>query len=351
MARFVKALVEAVLIGTGITVYHAGLARTLIRLNGRGVRVLMYHACQEVECDFIRGLSINTRPARFAAQLEFLLRYYQVIAVEALGRGAIPERAVAITFDDGFRSVYRDAMPLLAARNIPATCYLVTDRLADRSPIWINELNWFLRRHGVAARALIARRLGISRLCPTRGLIRAVIKRYDPGVIGGLIADLRLSPGSAGSSGTPPPGPWGGRGDGPERVPLRQSHRDACRPLKAGRVRMPAGDCRRPGRPGVLARSDRLARLPVRSGRGATTRIARELGYTTLMGVEGDNDPLELSYIGRINVGSDSPAVLFARMEVVSRLKSRIKRLGRLISRRKSRGAPDGRVGLNRRPP
>ena len=113
---------------------------------------------------------------------------------------------------------------------------------------------------------------------------------------------------------------------------------------------MPAGDCRRRDAlaclPGAI---DSLA-YPFGRAAGATPRIARELGYTTLMGVEGDNDPLELSHIGRINVGSDSPAVLFARMEVVNRLKSRIKRLGRLISRRKGRGAPDGRVGLIRPP-
>ncbi len=155
LSRLAKALAEGVLIGVGVIAYHVGLAPILINRDRGRVRVLMYHACEERETDFLRGLSINTRPARLAAQLDFLRDHYRIIPLEALGPRAIPERALVITFDDGFRSVHENAMPVLAARNLPATCYLVTDRLDDRSPIWINELNAFLRRNRAAATAII----------------------------------------------------------------------------------------------------------------------------------------------------------------------------------------------------
>jgi peptidoglycan/xylan/chitin deacetylase (PgdA/CDA1 family) len=337
MVRFVKILVEAVLIGAGMMIYHSGLASRLIRLNGRRVRVLMYHACEQEEGDFIRGLSINTRPARFAAQLDFLQRHYQIIPVEALGREEIPDRAVAITFDDGFRSVYQNAMPLLAARKIPATCYLVTDRLAGCSPIWINELNWFFSRHRGAAKALVARRLGISRLCSMPVFIRRVIDRYEPSVIGGVLADLRSALG-------PPEHSERLHLDHDEieemaRCGFRFGNHTATHPVlsrlneRASREEIARGRDALAGLPGAI---DSLA-YPFGRAADATPRIARELDYTILMGVEGDNDPLELAHVGRVNVGSDSPAVLFARMELVARLKPRIQRLGRRIFPRTDR--------------
>ena len=66
----------------------------------------------------------------------------------------------------------------------------------------------------------------------------------------------------------------------------------------------------------------------------ATRAIARELGYTTLMEVEGDNTPFDRLHLGRVNVRSDSPAVLFARIEVVARIKPRVKRLLKSMLRR-----------------
>src|SRR5262245_56518842 len=124
--RIAEAVVDAVLIAAGMIIYHARLGDWLIGLNRRGVRMLVYHACEQSENDYVRGLSINTRPPRLAAQLDFLQKHYQIIPVELLARCAIPARSAAITFDDGFRSVYENAVPLLASRDLPATCYLVT---------------------------------------------------------------------------------------------------------------------------------------------------------------------------------------------------------------------------------
>jgi peptidoglycan/xylan/chitin deacetylase (PgdA/CDA1 family) len=49
--------------------------------------------------------------------------------VEAARRDAVPERAVAITFDDGCASVARFAAPLLAERQLSATVFCVSGHL------------------------------------------------------------------------------------------------------------------------------------------------------------------------------------------------------------------------------
>jgi hypothetical protein len=50
-----------------------------------------------------------------------------------------------------------------------------------------------------------------------------------------------------------------------------------------------------------------------------------------LMEVEGSNDPLDRSHVGRVNVTSITPAALFAKMEVSAPVKFRIKRFLRAV--------------------
>jgi peptidoglycan/xylan/chitin deacetylase (PgdA/CDA1 family) len=74
-------------------------------------------------------------PEAFAAQMEALKRGgYQAVTVDALiawlhGGPALPERALAITFDDGFRDVREHAMPVLHRLRWPFTVFLVSDFL------------------------------------------------------------------------------------------------------------------------------------------------------------------------------------------------------------------------------
>jgi peptidoglycan/xylan/chitin deacetylase (PgdA/CDA1 family) len=77
---------------------------------------------------------------------------------------------------------------------------------------------------------------------------------------------------------------------------------------------------------------------PFGRGDAATERIAWDLGYTTLMEVEGDNDPLDRRHVGRLNVTSIPPSVLFARMELVAPLKFRAKRFWQRLQARSRAG-------------
>lgn len=71
--------------------------------------------------------------ANFAAQLDWLARNdYRVVKLKDLrafldGKRPMPRRAVAITFDDGYGSFYRQAYPLLKKHGFPATVFVYTD--------------------------------------------------------------------------------------------------------------------------------------------------------------------------------------------------------------------------------
>jgi peptidoglycan/xylan/chitin deacetylase (PgdA/CDA1 family) len=69
---------------------------------------------------------------RFSEQMQALLDAgYRAMAIDQLltvlsQRGISPGRGFAVTFDDGYRSVLTDALPILEQLHIPATVFLTT---------------------------------------------------------------------------------------------------------------------------------------------------------------------------------------------------------------------------------
>lgn len=74
-------------------------------------------------------------PGSFEAQMAWLVRHdYRVIRLADLagflaGQRPLPQRAVVLTFDDGYESFYRHAYPVLKKYGMPATVFVYTDFL------------------------------------------------------------------------------------------------------------------------------------------------------------------------------------------------------------------------------
>lgn len=93
--------------------------------------VLLYHHIDENT-----PTSTSTTPARFEEHLEHIeQRGYTVMPLEEMiatlrSGGLIPDKALAITFDDAYRSVFSQAHPRLAARGWPYTVFVNSDAIA-----------------------------------------------------------------------------------------------------------------------------------------------------------------------------------------------------------------------------
>jgi peptidoglycan/xylan/chitin deacetylase (PgdA/CDA1 family) len=326
-----RLLIDGFLLSLGIVIYYAGLFRLIIRLNRRSPKVLMYHACDPIENDFIRGLSINTPPDRLAAHLGYLLSHYRAVSLDELLKAVPAEPTVAITFDDGFRSVHDNAWPLLVERGVPATCYLTTRVIGNESLIWLNELNWFLHRHPQLARSVITARLGLRSTCTAALICRTIIDRYDSRLIDGLLYELREKAGV----------------DANALARTSQLFLDWEQVAKMSRAGMQFGNhtCSHPNLANLERDSCReeiegaqraLAHLPGApvtlaypfGGRSEETRqVALELGAISMLEVEGVNSPLDPTRIGRIKLSSETVPLLFARMEILEPVKSLLKRM------------------------
>jgi peptidoglycan/xylan/chitin deacetylase (PgdA/CDA1 family) len=131
--------------------------------------VLMYHRFGED-----RYPSTNIRVEQLDAQLEHLRDGgYAVIPmadlVAALTDGRpLPDRAVVLTVDDAYRSVYEVAFPRLRSFGFPFTVFVATDPVDDRLP---DYMTWDQMRemaaagvtfanHGASHMSLIERRDG-----------------------------------------------------------------------------------------------------------------------------------------------------------------------------------------------
>src|SRR5271157_4839068 len=113
-------------------------------IRRRSFCIVMYHG---VTSDTMPVASwCQLHPSEFANQIDYLDREYKVLPlseiVQRLWDGkTIPDRAVAITFDDGFRNVYSTAFPILRRYHAPATVFLVTSVIGTRQPAWPDLLH------------------------------------------------------------------------------------------------------------------------------------------------------------------------------------------------------------------
>ena len=116
--------------GRAIILPKRPLNRSAVDVNGyQVVPILCYH-------QFTKGTPRNRMQvsvANFEAQMRYLKdNGYRVITLDDLdgflsGDRPIPERAVVVTIDDGYRSTYDLALPILEKLGLPATLYIYSD--------------------------------------------------------------------------------------------------------------------------------------------------------------------------------------------------------------------------------
>ena len=104
--------------------------------------ILMYHRISDT---YNEPNWLAVSPNNFARQLAYIKREYHPISltelVTAVRSGSIPNKAVVITFDDGYKDNFTNAFPLLESMQIPATIFVVTGYIDNQREFWWDELS------------------------------------------------------------------------------------------------------------------------------------------------------------------------------------------------------------------
>ena len=163
-------------------------ARARRRLDGTRALVLMYHRvlpAGEARRDAVED-GMYVTPETFGRHLDWLaadfrvLPLHEVVARLADGR-ALPPGACAITFDDGWRDNAEHALPALARRGLPATVFVVTERMGSEGAFWPDEVCRRLEPLPESERRALAARLGADRGGEPRAAVLAQLKTLPDG--------------------------------------------------------------------------------------------------------------------------------------------------------------------------
>lgn len=119
----------------------AGLAAMARARTGSQLRILCYHGLW-VTPGKVPGRHLWMRPEAFARRMAALRASGMAViglddAVRGLAAGRLPDHAVVITIDDGWRSTWTHMLPVLEQHALPATLYATT-WYADRGLPVIN---------------------------------------------------------------------------------------------------------------------------------------------------------------------------------------------------------------------
>ena len=95
--------------------------------------ILVYHAIRSSTDDGTADVALGVD--RFARQMAFLAQHREVVPLDVAVQTVAQKtrRRVAITFDDGYRSVLEHALPVLEEFRFPATVFVPTGAIGDRN--------------------------------------------------------------------------------------------------------------------------------------------------------------------------------------------------------------------------
>jgi peptidoglycan/xylan/chitin deacetylase (PgdA/CDA1 family) len=125
-----------------LSVYRGlrSLKNRVLNMIDPPVVVLIYHRVTNLHFD---PHLLAVSPENFRAQMRFLKRNYPVVRFEEDWSG-LRERAIAVTFDDGYADNLLEALPALEEVEVPAAFFVSTGTLGTHEEFWWDELGRIL---------------------------------------------------------------------------------------------------------------------------------------------------------------------------------------------------------------
>jgi peptidoglycan/xylan/chitin deacetylase (PgdA/CDA1 family) len=123
-----------------------GVDRLFAFLNRNRPVVLVFHGVTaEAPGHLCNHEGMHLHLPIFERLMAFVAARYHAVPLASVvdwleGKGTLPERAVVVTFDDGYRNVLTQAAPVLKHFGIPATLFVATDFVFRGEIMWTDRL-------------------------------------------------------------------------------------------------------------------------------------------------------------------------------------------------------------------
>lgn len=122
----------------------------------KGIPIFTYHhILEDSENKNFRHTSTTTSVDAFREQMNYLKEMgYQTLSLEDvegyLNKNTnLPGRAVVLTFDDGLKSVYRYALPILRDNQQQATLFVISSRIKTQPQKWDPDSLQFMSKQEI----------------------------------------------------------------------------------------------------------------------------------------------------------------------------------------------------------
>ncbi len=132
----------------GNLMHYTGLGGLQRKLAENSPIVLAYHSISDVT---LKSLEIEQETKCFEQQVMFLKNNYTPISLteflECRDNGnKFPPNAVLLTFDDGYRDNYVNALPILKAYDVPAVIFITVDPVETGEPLFFDALRYAISK-------------------------------------------------------------------------------------------------------------------------------------------------------------------------------------------------------------
>jgi peptidoglycan/xylan/chitin deacetylase (PgdA/CDA1 family) len=116
----------------------------LTRLTGMTLVSVYYHMVCDDEVPHTKHLYAHKNTEQFRDDLDYVARQYNVVSLsDVLGHKKtgtpLPDRALLLTFDDGFREMHDVAAPILQRKGIPATFFICSGCIDNETLCYMHK--------------------------------------------------------------------------------------------------------------------------------------------------------------------------------------------------------------------
>lgn len=123
--------------------------------NVEDLRLVFYHGLGDGKSPCLRYLNDEIPVDVFGYHVNFLSANYDILSLNDSVKNVLDESFVftkpicSISFDDGLKSVYRQAFPILKESGINATVFLNTAVVGNNNMLWTHQINYLISNYGV----------------------------------------------------------------------------------------------------------------------------------------------------------------------------------------------------------